>query len=180
MQAALNLMPLAAFGLAYHFGGIYAATAVLMAAMVLLLAIDYLMHKRVSPVHGYSALLVLVFGTLTLVLHNPRFLQWKPTILMWSLALVFLGSQWIGAMPLAQRMFEPALAQEKPLARALWIRVNLVWALVFALLGVANLWVAWAASEAAWVHFKIYGLTLILFVLSVAQALWLQSRSARA
>jgi len=180
MQAALNLMPLAAFGLAYHFGGIYVATAVLMAAMVLLVAIDYLQHKRISPMHGYSALLVLVFGTLTLVLHNPRFLQWKPTILMWTLTLVFLGSLRIGAAPLAQRMFEPALPPEKPLGRALWIRVNLLWALLFALLGAANLWVAWAASEATWVHFKIYGLTVILLLASVAQALWLQGRSQRA
>lgn len=180
MQAALNLMPLAAFGLAYHYGGIYVATAVLMAAMVLLLAIDYALHRRVAPVHGYSALLVLVFGTLTLVLHNPRFLQWKPTILMWSLALAFLGSQWIGSMPLAQRMFEPALPPETRLGRPLWIRVNLLWALAFALLGAANLWVAWAASEATWVHFKIYGLTIILLVASVAQALWLQRLGQRA
>ena len=180
MQAALNLMPLAAFGVAYHFGGIYLATAVLMAAMVLLVAIDYLMQHRVAPMHGFSALLVLVFGTLTLLLHDPRFLQWKPTILLWSMALAFVASQWIGAMPLAQRMFEPALPQDTRLHRGLWIRVNLLWALAFALLGAANLWVARNASEATWVHFKIYGLTIILLLCSVAQALWLQRRSQRA
>ena len=180
MQAALNLMPLAAFGLAYHFGGIYLATAVLMGAMVLLVALDYLLFKRVSRLHGYSALLVLVLGTLTLVLHNPLFLQWKPTILMWSLALVFLGSQWIGAVPLAQRLFEPALPPDTPLGRPLWIRVNLLWALGYALLGVANLWVVRVASEATWVHFKLYGLTIILLLASVAQGLWLQTRGKRA
>ena len=180
MQAALNLMPLAAFALAYHFGGIYCATAVLMGAMVLLVAIDYLLHRRVAPMHAFSALLVLVFGTLTLVLHDPRFLKWKPTILLWSMALAFVVSQWVGRTPLAQRMFEPALPQEALLGRALWIRVNLLWALVFALLGAANLWVARAASEASWVHFKVYGLTIILVLCSVAQALWLQKRSQRA
>ena len=179
MQAALNLMPLAAFGLAYHYGGIYVATAVLMGAMVLLVVIDYLLQRRVSPMHGFSALLVLVFGTLTLVLHDPRFLQWKPTILLWSMALAFLASQWVGAAPLTQRMFEPALPPEIRLGRSVWIRVNLLWAVAFALLGAANLWVARAASEASWVHFKIYGLTIILLLCSVAQALWLQSRGQR-
>jgi intracellular septation protein len=179
MQAALNLMPLAAFGIAYHFGGIYIATAVLMGAMVLLAAIDYLVQRRVAPMHAYSALLVLVFGTLTLVLHDPRFLKWKPTILMWSMGVAFAASQWIGRVNLAQRMFEPALPAHARLGPGLWLRVNLVWALAFVLLGVANLWVARTASEASWVHFKLYGLTSILMLLSVAQALWLQHRSQR-
>jgi len=177
MQAVLNLMPLAAFGVAYHYGGIYVATAVLMGAMVLLVAVDYLWQRRVAPMHAYSALLVLVFGTLTLVLHDPRFLKWKPSILLWSLALAFLASEWIGRMNLAQRMFESALPENSALGRGTWMRVNIVWTLAFALLGALNLWVARAASEATWVHFKIYGLTVILMLLSIAQALWLQHRS---
>jgi intracellular septation protein len=151
-----------------------------MAAMVLLVAIDYLQHQKVAPVHAFSALLVLVFGTLTLVLHDPRFLKWKPTILLWSMALAFLVSQWIGRANLAQRMFEPTLPENARLNDRLWGHVNRLWALAFALLGVANLWVAHSASEASWVHFKVYGLTLILMALSVVQALWLQKRSLRA
>jgi intracellular septation protein len=180
MQTVLNLLPLAAFGVAYHFGGIYAATAVLMLAMVLMLAVDWLWQRRIPPMHAYSTVLVLVFGTLTLVLHDPRFLKWKPSILLWSLALAFLVSQWIGRMNLAQRMFESALPEHQALGRSTWTRVNIVWTLAFVLLGALNLWVARVASEATWVHFKIFGLTLILMLLSVAQALWLQSRSQRA
>ena len=179
MQAALNLMPLAAFALAYHFGGIYVATAVLMAAMVLLVAIDYLQHRKVAPVHAFSAALVLVFGTLTLVLHDPRFLKWKPTILLWSMALAFLLSQWIGRANLAQRMFAATLPENARLGARLWAQVNGLWALVFAALGALNLWVARNAPEATWVHFKVYGLTLILMTLSVIQALWLQKRTAQ-
>jgi intracellular septation protein len=179
MQAALNLMPLAAFALAYHFGGIYIATAVLMGAMVLLVAIDYLQHRRVAPMHAFSAALVLVFGSLTLVLHDPRFLKWKPTILLWSMALAFLISQWVGRMNLAQRMFTSAVPEHTRIGPSLWLRVNLVWALAFLLLGAANLWVARTASEATWVHFKVYGLTIILMALSVAQALWLHGRGQR-
>jgi intracellular septation protein len=179
MHAALNLMPLAAFALAYHYGGIYVATAVLMGAMVLLVAIDYLHQGRVSPLHAFTAALVLLFGTLTLVLHDPRFLKLKPTILLWSMAVAFLGSQWIGRMPLAQRMFEPALPEQLPVSASRWTRVNLFWVMVYVLLGALNLIVARQASEPSWVHFKVYGLTLILAAVAVGQALWLQRGSSK-
>ena len=93
MQAALNFLPLAAFMLAYHYAGIYVATAVLMAAMVLLALVDYLRVRRVSPMHAVSTVLVLIFGSATLILHDPRFLKIKPTLLLWLMALAFLGSQ---------------------------------------------------------------------------------------
>jgi intracellular septation protein len=177
MRAALNLLPLAAFALAYHYGGIYVATAVLMGAMVLLVAIDYLQQGRVAPLHAFTAALVLVFGTLTLVLHDPRFLKLKPSILLWSIALAFLGSQWIGHQTLAQRMFAGTLPEHSSLSARLWARVNLLWVLVYLLLGALNLYIAHRASEQSWVHFKVYGLTVILVVLAMVQALWLQRRS---
>ena len=177
MQAALNLLPLAAFALAYHYGGIYVATAVLMGAMVLLVAIDYMQQGRVSPMHAFSAALVLVFGSLTLLLHDPRFLKLKPSILLWSMALAFLASQWIGHKTLAQRMFEATLPERSSLESRRWTHVNLLWVLVYLLLGALNLYIAQHASEQSWVHFKVYGLTVILVVLAMVQALWLQRRS---
>jgi intracellular septation protein len=149
-----------------------------MGAMVLLVAIDYLKQGRVAPLHAFTAALVLLFGTLTLVLHDPRFLKLKPTILLWSMAVAFLGSQWIGRMPLAQRMFEPALPAHLPVSASRWTRVNLFWVLVYLLLGALNLMVARQASEQSWVHFKVYGLTLILAAVAVGQALWLQRGSS--
>ena len=138
MQAALNFLPLAAFMLAYHYGGIYVATAVLMVAMVLLTLVDYLRLRRVSPMHAVSTVLVLIFGTATLVLHDPRFLKVKPTLLLWLMALAFLGSQWIGATPLAQRLLEPALAPAcQHLARHSGCAINLLWVAAYALLGCA-------------------------------------------
>jgi len=62
MQALLELAPLLAFFVAYHFGGIYIATGVLMAGMAVLLAVDYLLHRKISPMHALSAVLVLVWG----------------------------------------------------------------------------------------------------------------------
>jgi intracellular septation protein len=173
MQAALNFLPLAAFMLCYRLGGIYAATVALMVSMVLLALVDYLRVGRVSGMHALSTVLVLAFGGATLIFHDPRFLKVKPTLLLWLLALAFLGSQWIGRVPLVQRMLEPALPPGISLPRARWLRVNLVWVAAYVLLGALNLYVAHAASERTWVYFKGFGLTIALAGLAMGQALWL-------
>jgi intracellular septation protein len=178
MRALLNFLPLAAFMLAYRLGGIYVATAVLMIAMVLLALADYLHMRRVSAMHALSTVLVLVFGGATLLLHDPRFLKIKPTLLLWLLALAFLASQWIGRAPLVQRMLEPALPPGTSPSRARWLRINLVWVAAYLLLGALNLYVAHAASEQAWVYFKGFGLTIALAGLAMGQALWLHRESA--
>src|SRR5947199_221428 len=97
MQALTALAPLVAFFVTYRLRGLYAATAVLMAAMVLVLALDWLRHRRIPALHALSAALVLVFGSATLLLHNRLFIQWKPTVLFWALGLAFLASARIGA-----------------------------------------------------------------------------------
>jgi len=176
MQAALNLLPLVAFLVAYRLGGIYVATAVLMASMVLLAAVDWLRTRRVSTMHAISTALVLAFGTATLLLHDPRFIKWKATVLYWLLALAFLGSQFIGRMPFIQRMLEPVVPGSERLGRVHWLRLNFAWVVAYALLGAANLYVAYRASESTWIHFKVIGLTIVTAGLAVGQALWLQRR----
>src|SRR3954468_8679541 len=157
MQATLNFLPLAAFLLAYKFGGIYVATMVLMGAMVLLALVDYARLRRVSPMHLASTLLVLIFGGATLAFHDPRFLKVKPTLLLWITALAFLGSQWIGAVPLSQRLLQPALAPGADISRPQWLRINRLWVAAYALLGALNLYIAHAESEQTWVYFKVFG-----------------------
>ena len=178
MQALIELAPLVAFFAAYRLAGIYVATAVLMGSMAALLALDYARTRRITPLHGASAVLVLLFGTATLVLHDQRFIEWKPTVLFWALALVHLGSTWIGAKPLAQRLLESTLGGEAALPRGTWVGLNLAWVAFYAALGALNLWVAWNASEATWVSFKAFGLTGAMFVFVLAQALWLSRQQA--
>ena len=175
MESVLNFAPLLAFLIAYKLRGIYVATGVLMAAMVLLCLIEYARRRRVSPMQLISLILVLGFGTATLLLRDPRFLKWKPSIFMWLLAVAFLFSQWIGAMPLAQRMLQAAVPGQA-LTRGDWTRLNLQWVACYLVLGIANWWVAFHAAEATWVNFKVFGLTAALMVVAAAQAWWLSTR----
>ena len=173
MQALLDFLPLAAFLVAYRLGGIYTATAVLMASMVVLLAIDWLSKRQLPAMHLLSAALVLLLGTATLVLRDVRFLKWKPTIFLWLVAVAAAGSGWIGKAPLAQRLLSPMLNTGAQLSRQVWLRLNWLWVAFYALLGAANLWVARTASERAWVNFKVFGLTAAFLLFAVAQAAWL-------
>lgn len=178
MQALVELLPLFAFIGAYYVAGIYAATSALMVAMAVLLAVDWLRTRRIPPMHGISAALVFVFGAATLLLHDERFIQWKPTVFFWAVGLAFLGSHWIGAKPLAQRLMGAAMGEQfARVERADWLRLNLAWVAFYLVMGAANLVVAFNASERAWVNFKVFGITAATLAFVIAQSLWLARRT---
>jgi intracellular septation protein len=171
MQALFELAPVVAFFIAYYFGGIYVATAVLMAGMVVLIAVDYVLHRRVSPMHALSAALVIVLGGATLLLHDKHFIQLKPTALFWAFGLAFLASFW-AKQTITEKLFSAALQNQVMLPASTWRRMNALWVVFYAVLGAANLLVAQYASEKAWVYSKI-GLTVVTFVFAVIQVLYI-------
>jgi intracellular septation protein len=177
MQALAEFAPLLAFIVTYYLRGLYAATAVLMVAMLLLVAVDWLRLKRVPPMHALSAVLVLAFGSATLLLHNRQFIQWKPTVFFWLASLAFLGSFWIGKQTLTQRFLGAALGERLQVSQALWRRLNLWWTAFYAALGGLNLLVAHYASERAWVNFKVFGLTFLTLAFVTLQIVWLNGRA---
>jgi intracellular septation protein len=177
MQALAEFAPLVAFFVTYSLRGLYAATGVLMVAMLALLAFDWLRQRRIPPLHALSTLLVLVLGGATLLLHNRLFIQWKPTVLFWVVSAAFIASFRIGERTLTQRFLEPVLAGRLPVSAQQWRRMNGWSAAFYALLGALNLAVAYGASERAWVYFKLFGLAVLTFVFVALQVLWL-SRAA--
>lgn len=183
MQALTELAPLVAFFAAYMLGGLYVATAVLMAAMVVLLGLDWLRLRSIPPLHSLSAVLVLIFGGATLALHNPLFIQWKPTVFFWLVSLAFLGSAWIGERTLAERLLGATLAEafgeRLRVSAALWRRLNLLWVVFYGLLGALNVVVLEYLSERAWAVLKLVDVVLMLIFIA-AQVMWLAARAAPA
>ena len=178
MDSILELAPLIAFIATYYATDLYTATAVLMGAMALLLAVDWLRSRRIPPMHAISAVLVFAFGAATLALHDQRFIQWKPTVFFWLVGVAFLLSNWIGDRPLVQRLLSAALGNEVQVSPAIWRRLNWLWIVFYALLGALNLYVAFNASERTWVNFKVFGLTAVTLVFVAVQIAWLVRRSA--
>lgn len=177
MQQILDFAPLVVFLGAYYLKDLYFATGALMLAMLAMLAADWLLLRRVPTMHWISAALVLAFGTATLLLHDQRFIQWKPTVFFWLVSVALLASRWIGQRPLVERLLGPALGAEAQVPPATWQRINLLWVAFYAALGLLNLAVAFNASERTWVNFKVFGLTALTFVFIAAQLPWLLKRT---
>lgn len=179
MLSVLEFAPVVVFGVAYYTHGIYVATAALMISMLLLLIVDFAWLKRVPTMHALSAALVFVFGAATLILHNQRFIQWKPTVLFWLVSAAFLCSFWIGERTLTQRLLGTALGEPVNIGQRVWRRMNAASVLFYALLGCANLLVAFNASERTWVNFKLFGLTAATVVFALLQVAWLSRHLPR-
>jgi intracellular septation protein len=176
MQILLELTPLVAFFVGYRMHGLYFATAVLMVVMALVLLVDMVRERRIPVMHGVSAALVFLFGSATLLLHNQRYIQWKPTVLFWLISLAFLASFWIGERPLADRLLGQMLGSTVEVPRSLARRLNWLWVGFCAALGVLNLAVAFRLSERTWVSFKVIGLPIVTTVFIALQILWIWRR----
>jgi intracellular septation protein len=175
MQFLFELAPVIAFFIAYKLGGIYVATTTIMVAMAIMLAVDYLRTRRIPTMHGLSAVLVLVFGAATLILHDKRFIQWKPTVFYWLVSVCLLGSMWIGKQPLLQRLMGAALEGVEggvKIPDRTWRRANALCAVFYLALGFANLAVAFNTSEETWVKSKFVFIAG-LFVFTFAQFFWI-------
>jgi intracellular septation protein len=179
MQALSEFAPLLAFVVTYYFRGLYAATAVLMLAMLALIGVDWLRQRRIPPMHALSTVLVLIFGAATLLLHERLFIQWKPTVFFWLASLAFIASLWIGKRTLAERLLggalSEALGERLRVSAVQWRGLTVLWAVFTALLGALNLLVLYYASERVWVALKV-GDFVLMVVFVIAQVLWLGTR----
>ena len=169
MQLLVDYIPLVVFILAYFYQDIFFATGMLMVAMPVVLALQWLMTKKINKIYMASTVLVLVLGGATLAFKNPTFLYWKPTVLNWLIAIVFLGSQWIGDKTVVQRMLENAAE----LSADQWIRLNQIWVVFFSIVGGINIYVAYNFSEAFWVKFKLFGMLGLTLIFVIIQSVWL-------
>lgn len=161
----LNGETLTLGGWTYTIDGIFTATAVLMGATVLQVAISYAITRTLEKRLLWLLLAVLLFGGATLVFRNQMFIQWKPTIFNWVLAAVFGASQFIGDKNLMER----TLGSQIHLPKNVWTRLNLLWVGNFAIVGALNLVVAYGFSEETWVSYKLYsaiGFTVLLTILT--------------
>ncbi len=172
MQLLFDFFPLIAFFIAYKLGGVFVATGVLIAAVLVQICVQWIRHRRISSMMLVSAALVLVFGGLTLWIHDEAFIKWKVTVVNWLFAAGFLISQFVGEQPIVQRMMSGSMTLE----RRLWVRLNTMWAVFFFLLGAINLYVMFSFSTDVWAKFKVFGVIGLTLVFALVQGLWLASR----
>ncbi|MGA7802417.1 MAG: septation protein A [Gammaproteobacteria bacterium] len=169
MKFLFDLFPIALFFVAYKLYGIYAATATIIVATFVQVGLVWLRHRRFENMHLITLGIVVIFGGLTLALHNPLFIKWKPTVAYWLFAGAFLVSGFIGEKTLVQRMLAHAISVPGPI----WSRLNLAWVAFFIAMGILNIYVAYQFDENTWVNFKLFGLMGLTLAFMLAQGFYL-------
>ncbi|MGQ3053747.1 MAG: septation protein A [Roseateles sp.] len=145
------------------------ATVVVMIATLAQAAILKLRGKKIDLMLWISLGLVVVLGGATVWFHNETFIKWKPTGLYWAMALTL----WIAQAAFGKNLIQKMLSAELPLPDAIWLKLNRAWVLFFAAMGVVNLYVAYNFSTSAWANFKVFGVTGLILLFTLAQGLYL-------
>ncbi len=165
----INLLPFMVLRPDETQDAILLATLVAIVASFLQVSLHWVKQRRFEKMHLVSLALITVFGGATLLLRDPVFIKWKPTILNWLFAAAFLASQFIGNKTLVERTMGHAIT----VPREIWGYLNLAWVLFFVGSGLANIYVAYSFSEETWVSFKLFGLLGLTVAFVFAQALYL-------
>ncbi len=182
MQMAFVLIPAVLFFGAYKLYDFYVATAVLMASVTVLTLIEWVRTRKANKLHLVSTVLLVIFGSITLILRDPEFLQWKFTIYHWVISLVLLWTHLFRDKTGVQSFFETigsisggddnSLDLAK-LPEKKYRASNSISIVYFASIGAINLYIAFRMSEEAWVNFKVFGIQILNFVFLIGLMIYL-------
>jgi intracellular septation protein len=164
LKPAVDYGPIAVFFAAYLKFGLMAATGALMAATAVALALSFAIERRVACIPLVTAVVVGVFGGLTLWLNDETFIKIKPTIVEGLFSAVLLGGLALDR-PLLKPLFGSAWAMDD----AGWRRLSLRFALFFAAMAGLNELIWRTQSTDTWVFFKVFGLIGLTLVFVMAQ-----------
>jgi intracellular septation protein len=172
LKLTLDVGPLVLFFAANAKIGIYAATGVFMLAVMAALIVSYVMTRHIAVMPVVTAIVVLIFGGLTLVLHNDMFIKLKPTIIY----ALFAGALFGGLAfrrPLLGMVFDAVF----DLTEEGWRKLTWRWALFFVALAVLNEIVWRTQSTDFWVSFKLFGVLPLSLLFGALQYPLLQKYS---
>jgi intracellular septation protein len=164
LKLALELGPLALFFAANARFGIFAGTAVFMVAVLVAFAVSYALTRHVPLMAMISAVVVLVFGGLTLILQDETFIKLKPTIIYLLFGSVLVGGLMAGK-PLLAVVFDSVFNLTEPG----WRKLTFRWAAFFFALAVLNEIVWRTQTTDFWVSFKVFGVVPLTFVFAALQ-----------
>jgi intracellular septation protein len=163
-KLATELGPLIVFFVANAKFHLFVATGAFMIAIVAAVIVSYVVTRHVPIMALVTAAIVLVFGTLTLVLHDETFIKLKPTIIYGMFALILGGGLLFGRSLIAivfDQMFNLT-----PLG---WRILTLRWALFFLAMAVLNEVIWRTQSTDFWVAYKVFAVVPLTMGFAVIQ-----------
>lgn len=163
MKQILDFLPILLFFVAYKTYDIYTATAVIMAATVVQMAILYKLDGKLATIHKVTLGLVLGFGALTLGFQDERFIKIKPTVLYTCMALALGIALWA----YKKNFLKSMLGAQMALPEQVWRNLALAWIVYSLSMAALNAYVAYFYTTEQWVNFKLWGYAFpLVFILA--------------
>jgi intracellular septation protein len=144
--------------------GIYTATGAFMVAVLAAFAVSYALTRHVAVMPVVTAIVVLIFGGLTLVLHDDLFIKLKPTIIY-----LLFGGALVGGMMFNKPLLGIVFDSVFNLTEEGWRKLTWRWALFFFALAILNEIVWRTQTTDFWVSFKLFGVVPLTFVFAALQ-----------
>ena len=164
LKLVLDLGPLLIFFAVNSRFGIFVATGAFMAAIVIALAVAYALTRHLPIMPLVTAIVVVVFGTLTLVLHDELFIKVKPTIIYVLFGFVLLLGLAFGKSLLGVVFDSVFHCTEEG-----WRKLTLRWGLFFLVLALLNEFIWRTQTTDVWVSFKVFGVVPLTFLFAALQ-----------
>ncbi len=164
LKMALDLGPLILFFFANSHYGIFVATATFMVAVLAALAVSYALTRQLPIMPVVTAIIVVVFGGLTLVLHDATFIKVKPTIIY-----ALFGAVLIGGLAFNKPLLGVVFDSLFHLTAEGWRKLTRRWAIFFFALAILNEIVWRNTSTDVWVDFKVFGVVPLTFAFGALQ-----------
>jgi len=167
MKLLFDFFPIIVFFTVFKFWGIFAATGAAIGATVAQVAFALLRRRKVEKILWINFAIITLFGGATLLLQDETFIKWKPSVLYWAFAATLLVSKTVFNKNIIQGMLEKELS----LPQNIWRALNYSWMLFFAVMGAANIFVAYRFPTDTWVNFKLFGLLGLTVLFVIAQGI---------
>ena len=170
MKIFVDLLPVILFFVGYKLFDIFVATAIAIGATIAMIIYSKLVFGKVEKALLINGAIISVLGGITLLLHDKTYIMWKPTALYWIGAITLIVADHVFHKNLIQQMMQKML---NPPAN-IWTKLNWAWVIFLTALGFLNLYVAFNFTENAWVNFKLFGVTSMMFAFMILQTVALK------
>jgi len=165
LKPVVEYGPLVAFFTTYVFYGLMPATGVLVGTTVVALVLSLILTKKVPWMSVITAIIVGVFGGLTLWFEDETFIKIKPTVVQALFSVVLLGG-----LALGRPLLKLVLGAAWPMDETGWRRLTFRYGIFFAAMAGLNEVVWRTQSTDFWVAFKVFGLMGMTLLFALSQA----------
>ena len=168
MNRLIEFAPAAVFLVVYFLSDIYVATAALMITVVIQFIACWIFKWPITKIMWLVLVVALVAGTLTIVLQNPIFVKWKPTVVSWIIGLILLANQFIGK----RNVLDWLMGDYVQLSERIWRHQSLILGIGMLVSGSANLVVAYRFAEEIWVIYRFASAFIWPIIFAIAMAIY--------